>query len=109
MSINFFISANGTLFLPFSSNKLFNLPFNASNVKIQRINSTNMNITYNQSGLSSEIANNSSFSLPFNFGYTLPAHGTVTLTFSGNMDIGAVYPLDFNIAYIKRQIEKLIA
>lgn len=89
MSINFFISANGTLFLPFSSNKLFNLPFNVSNVKIQRINSTNMNITYNQSGLSSEIANNSSFSLPFNFGYTLPAHGTVTLTFSGNMDIGA--------------------
>ena len=89
MSINFFISSTGALFLPFSGHRLFNLPFNVSTVKIDRINSTNMNITYNQSGLSAEIANNSSFLLPLNFGYKLPAYGTVTLTFSGNMDLGA--------------------
>ena len=89
MSINFFISSNATLFLPFSGFKLFNLPLNISSAKIDRINSTSMNITYNQSGLSAEIANNSSFSLPVNFGYTLPAHGTVTLTFSGSMNLGA--------------------
>ena len=88
VSVNFFISSNGTMFLPFSGHRLFNLPFNVSSVRVNRINSTDMNISYNQSGLSAEIANNSSFSLPFNFGYSLSPGQTVTLTFSGEMNLG---------------------
>lgn len=88
VSINFFVSSNGTLFLPFSGFKLFRLPLNVSTARVNRINSTNMNVSYNQSGLSSEIANKSSFSLPVNFGYSLSAGSSVTLNFSGEMNLG---------------------
>ncbi len=88
MSINFFISSNGTLFLPFSGHQLFNLPFNVTSARVNRINMTDMNITYNQSGFSQDIVNNSSFSLPANFGYTLLPSSSVTLTFSGEMNVG---------------------
>ncbi len=88
MSINFFISANGTMFLPFSGNKLFNLPLNFTNARLNLTNGTNVSISYPNSGLSNTIANNSSFSVPFNFGYSLAANSSVTLTFNGTMNIG---------------------
>jgi hypothetical protein len=88
MSINLFIASNGSMFLPFSKFKLFNLPFNVSDAKVNRINSTDMNITYGQAGFSSDILNNSSFSLPFNFGYDLSAGSSVTLNFSGEINLG---------------------
>ncbi|MGC8533811.1 MAG: DUF4382 domain-containing protein [Candidatus Parvarchaeum sp.] len=87
-SINFFISSNATLFLPFSGFKLFNLPINVSPTNIKMINATNMSVNYNYAGLSNEVEDNSNFSLPVNFGYNLPAGGSVTLTFSGEMNLG---------------------
>lgn len=86
-SINFFISSNATLFLPFSGFKLFNLPVNITPVRVQMINNT-VGINYTYSNLSSEIAKNSNFSLPVNFGYSLQAGKSVTLTFSGNINPG---------------------
>lgn len=88
MSLNFFISSNGSLFLPFSGFALFNMPLNATAVKINRINSTDMNVSYPNSGISNIIGNNSSFSLPVNFGYALAPGNSVTLTFTGEMNLG---------------------
>ena len=88
-SINFFISSNATLFLPFSGSRLFNFPINITKAKIQIINSTNISVNYNYSNLSNEIKANSNFFVPSNFGYLLPAGGSITLTFSGEMNLGS--------------------
>jgi hypothetical protein len=88
-SINFFISSNATLFLPFSGFTLFNLPINITSANMQRINSTDVSINYSYSNISNEIKENSNFSMPVNFGYDLPAGGSVTLTFSGEMNLGS--------------------
>ncbi|MCL4396847.1 DUF4382 domain-containing protein [Candidatus Parvarchaeota archaeon] len=87
-SVNFFISSNATLFLPFSGSALFNLPINISPASVQRINSTDVGINYNYSGLSNSIEENSNFSLPTNFGYSLRAGSSVTLTFLGGINLG---------------------
>lgn len=87
MSINFFISSNGTLFLPFSGKSLFNMPINISSAKVNRINSTDMNVSYNGSGYYNRVANNSSFNVPANFGYQLPAGGSVTLSFNSSINL----------------------
>ena len=84
-SINFFISSNAPLFLPFSGFTLFNLPINITPARVQIINNSNVSINYTYSDISSEIHANSNFSIPANFGYNLPAGGSVTLTFSGEM------------------------
>ena len=88
MSLNFFIASNGSLFLPFSGFALFNMPLNVTAVKINRINSTNMSVSYPNSGISNIIGNNSSFSLPVNFGYALKAGSSVTLNFTGELNLG---------------------
>ena len=88
-SINFFISSNATLFLPFSGFTLFNLPINITPARVQMINSTDVNVNYGYSGLSNDVTENSNFSMPVNFGYNLPAGGSVTLTFSGELNLGS--------------------
>ncbi len=88
MSINFLISANGTMFLPFSGNGLKNLPLNVSSVSINNINSSDFNLTYNNSRFSKYVVNDSNFAMPNNFGYPISPGGSVTLTFVGNMNVG---------------------
>ncbi len=87
-SINFFVSYNSTLFLPFSGFTLFNLPVNITLANVQVINGTNVTVNYSYSGFSNKVKENSNFSLPANFGYNLPAGGSVTLTFSGEINLG---------------------
>ena len=87
-SINFFISSNATLFLPFSGFSLFNMPINISPANVQRINSTDVSVNYGYSGLSNNVRENSNFSLPANFGYSLKAGSSVTLNFSGEINLG---------------------
>ena len=47
-----------------------------------------MSVSYDNSALSNIIGNNSSFSLPVNFGYALKAGSSVTLNFTGELNLG---------------------
>ncbi len=87
-SINFFISSNATLFLPFSGFTLFNMPVNVSHAQVERINSTDVNVSYDNSGISNTVRENSDFALPVNFGYNLSAGNSVTLNFSAEINLG---------------------